>query len=43
VNVKAQGLLNAARWLEDEYGRDALGAIVRACSAPVRERYTAAC
>ena len=42
VNVKAQGLLNAAKWLEDEYGRDALGAIVRACSPPVRERYTSA-
>jgi hypothetical protein len=39
VQIKAQGLLNAARWIEAEYGRDALGEIIRACSPPVRESY----
>ena len=42
MQVKAQGLLNAAKYIEDEYGRDALGEVVRACSEPVRERYIAA-
>ena len=42
MQVKAQGLLNAAKWLEEEYGRDALGTVVRACSDPVRDRYTSA-
>ena len=40
MNVKAQGLLNAAAYVEEEYGRDMLGEILRACSAPVRETYT---
>jgi hypothetical protein len=42
VQVKAQGLLNAAKYIEDEYGRDALGAVIRACSPEVRDRYTSA-
>lgn len=42
MNVKAQGLLNAAKWIEDEYGRDALGRVLRACSPAVRERYVSA-
>ena len=42
MNVKAQGLLNAAKWIEEQYGRDALGEVVRACSAAVRERYVSA-
>jgi hypothetical protein len=42
VQVKAQGLLNAAKWLETEYGRDALGTVVRACSPEVRDRYISA-
>jgi hypothetical protein len=42
VQVKAQGLLNAAKYIEEEYGRDALGEVVRACSGPVRERYMSA-
>lgn len=42
VNVKAQGLLNAVKWLEQEYGRDALGRVIRGCSPAVRERYMAA-
>jgi hypothetical protein len=40
LQIKAQGLLNAARWIEDEYGRDSLGEVLRACSPGVRERYT---
>jgi hypothetical protein len=39
LQVKAQGLLNAAEWIETEYGREALGEIVRACSPEVRETY----
>ncbi|MGO8999702.1 MAG: hypothetical protein ACLQVI_40775 [Polyangiaceae bacterium] len=42
MQVKAQGLLNAAKWIEEEYGRDALGEVVRACSEPVRDRYISA-
>jgi hypothetical protein len=42
VQVKAQGLLNAAKWIETEYGRDALGTVVRACSPEVRDRYISA-
>ena len=33
---------STAKWIEDEYGRDALGTVIRACSEPVRERYTSA-
>jgi hypothetical protein len=40
MNVKAQGLLNAAKHIESAFGRDALGRVLRACSAPVRETYT---
>ena len=39
VQIKAQGLLNAAKWIEAEYGRDTLGVVVRACSPGVRDRY----
>ena len=42
MQVKAQGLFHAARFLEQQYGRDALRDVLRACSAPVRERYTSA-
>jgi hypothetical protein len=42
VQVKAQGLLNAAKFIEEEYGREALGGVLRACSEPVRERYVSA-
>jgi hypothetical protein len=42
VQIKAQGLLNAAKWIEEEYGRDSLGLVVRACSPEVRERYMSA-
>jgi hypothetical protein len=42
MQVKAQGLLNATKWIEDEYGRDALGDVIRACSPAVRERYMSA-
>jgi hypothetical protein len=40
VKVKAQGLLNAAKYIEDTYGRDALGKVLRASSEAVRETYT---
>jgi hypothetical protein len=42
MNVKAQGLLNAATWLEQTYGQAALRDVVRACSPEVRDRYTSA-
>jgi hypothetical protein len=42
MNVKAQGLLNAAKYIEETFGRDALGEVIRACSAGVRETYTSA-
>lgn len=40
MQVKAQGLLNAARYLEEQYGQEALGEIIRACSPAVRDTYT---
>jgi hypothetical protein len=42
VNVKAQGLLNAATWIEETHGQTALRDVLHACSADVRERYTSA-
>jgi hypothetical protein len=42
VNVKAQGLLNATKWIEDNYGQRTLSEILQACSPEVRERYTSA-
>jgi len=38
VRVKAQGLLNAVKWIEAEYGRKALDQVLAGCSPPVRER-----
>jgi hypothetical protein len=40
MNVKAQGLLNAAKYVEERFGRDALGEVLRKCSPSVRETYT---
>jgi hypothetical protein len=40
MNVKAQGLLNAAKYVEDTFGRDALADVLRRCSPAVRETYT---
>jgi len=42
LKIKAQGLLNAAKWIEETYGQDALRDVVRACSEPVRDRYVSA-
>jgi hypothetical protein len=42
VNVKAQGLLNAAKFIETEYGQAALRDVIRACSPAVRDRYVSA-
>jgi predicted hydrocarbon binding protein len=42
MKVKAQGLLNAAKYIEETYGREALGKILRAASPGVRETYTSA-
>jgi hypothetical protein len=39
MNVKAQGLLNAAKYVEDTFGRDALGDVLRRCSPAVRQTY----
>jgi hypothetical protein len=40
LQIKAQGLLNAAKWIEAEYGRDGLRDVLHACSPAVRDRYT---
>ena len=40
MQIKAQGLLNAARYIEDEFGRDALRDVVRGCTPATRDRYT---
>jgi hypothetical protein len=42
VNIKAQGLLNAVKWIEESHGLDAVRDVVRACSPEVRDRYTSA-
>lgn len=42
MQVKAQGLLNATKYLEEAYGQAALRDVIRACSEPLRERYVAA-
>ncbi|MBI5534323.1 MAG: hypothetical protein HY898_16485 [Deltaproteobacteria bacterium] len=42
MNIKAQGLINAARWIEEQHGRPALSAILAECSVGVRDRYIAA-
>jgi hypothetical protein len=42
MQVKAQGLFHAARYIESQYGQDGLRDVLRACSDPVRERYTSA-
>jgi predicted hydrocarbon binding protein len=39
MNIKAQGLLNAAKYIEERFGREALADVVRACSPEVRETY----
>jgi hypothetical protein len=40
LQVKAQGLLNAARYIEEEFGRDALRDVIRGCTPATRDRYT---
>jgi hypothetical protein len=40
MKVKAQGIHNAARYIETTFGRDALGQVLRACSSGVRDTYT---
>ncbi len=42
MQVKAQGLLNAVKWIEESYGQGALRDVIRACGPEVRERYTSA-
>jgi hypothetical protein len=39
MNIKAQGLLNAAKYVEEIYGRDALAEVLRACSPATRETF----
>lgn len=39
MNVKAQALLNAVKWVEEQHGTNTLSLIIRRCSEPVRERY----
>jgi hypothetical protein len=42
MNVKAQGLLNAATYIEEAFGRSALAEVLQACSPAVRETYMTA-
>jgi hypothetical protein len=42
MNVKLQGLVNGAGWIEATYGPPALAKVLRACSPAVRERYVSA-
>jgi hypothetical protein len=42
VKVKAQALLNAVRFLDEEYGQSTLRDIIQQCSPEVRERYVSA-
>jgi hypothetical protein len=42
MNVKAQGLINAAKWIEENHGRDVLRTVLHRCSPAVRERYISA-
>ena len=42
MNVKAQALLNAVKFLEEEYGQSTLREIIQQCSPEVRERYVSA-
>lgn len=42
MQVKAQGLLNATKYIEEAYGQAALRDVIRACSEPLRSRYIAA-
>ena len=39
MQIKAQGLLNAAKWVSDEYGREALRDVLHDCGPAVRDRY----
>ena len=42
MQIKAQGILNAAEWIQEEHGQAALRDIIRACGPGVRDRYTSA-
>lgn len=42
MQVKAQGLLNASKYIEETYGQGALRDVIRGCSEPLRERYMSA-
>ena len=42
MKIKAQGLLNAAKWVEETHGRDALAQVLDACPDHVREQYVVA-
>lgn len=42
MNIKTQALINATAYVEEQYGRDALAALLRQCSPAVRDRYISA-
>jgi hypothetical protein len=42
VNVRAQGLLNAAAWIEQRYGREMLAEVLASVRPATRERYVTA-
>jgi hypothetical protein len=39
VNIRAQGLINAALWVEQERGREALAEVLAKCTPATRDRY----
>ena len=41
MQIKAQGLLHAAKYIEERFGRDNLGLVVRACSQGVGDSFVA--
>jgi hypothetical protein len=40
MRVKVQGLLNATKYIEETYGQQTLGEIIRACSDETRDTFT---
>ena len=40
MQMRAQGLLNAAKYIEERFGRDRLGELLRSASPAVRATYT---
>jgi hypothetical protein len=39
MNVKLQAILNAARWVEEQHGKNMLARVLARCRAQIRERF----